>query len=193
MATVNYCSNCGAKLAEREIDGTLRLVCPECDFVHWGSYSVGVGALLVRDGKVLLVRRAQNPGKGYWTNPGGYIEQHEPIRATIEREVEEEAGVVGRAVGIVAVRDQPRDIHNVYLAFAMEYVSGEPKPDGYEVDAAGFFGPEEMETMNVAPFTRWLVDVAFKSPVSGLTVDEEPIVPLPGAGLFRVPAVRQGR
>lgn len=122
MSNVNFCSGCGARLEIRMIDGTERLACPSCSFVHWGSYSVGVGALLVKDGKVLLVRRAQNPGKGFWTNPGGYIEQYEQIQRTIEREVLEEAGVTGRATGIVAVRDQPRDIHNVYLAFAMEYV-----------------------------------------------------------------------
>ncbi|PYI55219.1 NUDIX hydrolase [Paenibacillus flagellatus] len=188
MTTVRYCSTCGTKLETRTIDGVERLACssPDCSFVHWGSYSVGVGALLVRDGKVLLVRRAQEPGKGYWTNPGGYIEQHEPIETTIEREVEEEAGVVARAAGIVAVRDQPRDVHNVYIAFAMEYVSGEPKPDNREVDAAGFFGPEEMAEMNVAPFTRWLVDVALNGRSDGLERDERTELPIRHAGLFKV-------
>ncbi|QMV43047.1 NUDIX hydrolase [Cohnella cholangitidis] len=182
---VKFCSSCGAGMETREVDGTLRRACTKCSFVHWGNYSIGVGALVVKEDKMLLVRRAQDPGKGYWTNPGGYIEQLEPIEETIVREVREECGVESTIKGIVALRDQPRSIHNLYVAFEMDYVGGEPTPDGVEVDAAGFFGMEEMEAMNVAPFTKWLVDVALRGKSDGLTVDGNPIVPLNGYGLFR--------
>ena len=63
---LNSCSNCGAKLEMRLIDEVARKACPECAFVHWGSYSISVGALLVKDEKMLLVRRKHNPGKGKW-------------------------------------------------------------------------------------------------------------------------------
>jgi hypothetical protein len=85
----------------------------------------------------------------------------------------------------VALRDQPRNIHNVYVAFAMEYEEGDPTPDGVEVDGAGFYDLEEMERMNVAPFTRWLVDVALRGKSEGLLYDREPNPPLQGRG-FRV-------
>ncbi|MCA0758485.1 NUDIX hydrolase [Paenibacillus sp. N4] len=181
-----FCMTCGQGLEIRDIDGTMRAACPSCSFVHWGSYSVGVGALVVRDERILLVRRAQEPGKGYWTNPGGYIEQLEPIERTVEREVLEECGVAASVKSVVALRDQPRSIHNIYIAFEMEYVSGEPAPDNVEVDAAGFFTQQELETMNVAPFTRWLIDVAFHRRSQGLLTDLAPVVPLNGYGLFRV-------
>ncbi|MDF2721351.1 MAG: hypothetical protein K0Q59_1026 [Paenibacillus sp.] len=189
MSNVQFCSSCGTKLEIRPVDGTDRLACPSCSFVHWGSYSIGVGALLVKEDKVLLVRRAQDPGKGYWTNPGGYIEQHEPVQNTIEREVLEEAGVTARAVGILAVRDQPRDIHNVYLAFEMEYVSGEPTPDNFEVDAAGFYSLAEMADMNVAPFTKWLVNIALNGQYDGLMRDDNHGLSTKNAGFFKVPTV----
>lgn len=188
MSTVQYCSSCGTKLEARQIDDHTRMACPACPFVHWGSYSIGVGALLVKDGKVLLVRRAQEPGKGNWTNPGGYIEQHEQIQETIEREVREEAGITARARGVLALRDQPRDVHNVYIAFEMEYISGEPTPDNYEVDAAGFFDLEEMATMQVASFTKWLVDIALNGQRDGLVKDVVDEPRLKQAALFRVPA-----
>lgn len=124
-------------------------------------------------------------GKGYWTNPGGYIEQLEAIEETIRREVREEAGVDAVVRRVVALRDLPRAVHNVYIAFEMEYVGGEPVPDGIEVDAAGFFTPEEIETMNVAPFTRWLLDAAANAGGDGLHADGNPAVPLAGYGLFR--------
>jgi len=182
----HFCLTCGAPLEVRDIDGTSRKACTKCSFVHWGNYSVGVGALIMKDGKILLVRRAQEPGKGNWTNPGGYIEQHELIHETIRREVLEETGVEAVVTSVVALRDLPRAIHNLYIAFAMDYVAGEPAADGVEVDAAGFYSLEEMETMKVAPFTRWLIDVAIKASSTGLKVDEHPIVPLDGHGLFRV-------
>jgi ADP-ribose pyrophosphatase YjhB (NUDIX family) len=183
---MKYCSSCGSELETRDVDGTLRKACTKCTFVHWGNYSIGVGALVLKENKVLLVRRAQEPGKGYWTNPGGYIEQLEPIQETIQREVLEEAGVEAVVTRVVALRDQPRSIHNVYVAFSMDYVGGEPTPDGFEVDAAGFYGLEEMESMNVASFTKWLVDVALRGKSEGLQADLNPIVPLEGYGLFRV-------
>lgn len=167
------------------MDGTIRRACTQCSFVHWGNYSIGVGALIAKDRAFLLVRRAQNPGKGYWTNPGGYIEQLEAIEETIRREVREEAGVDAVVRRVVALRDLPRAVHNVYIAFEMEYVGGEPVPDGIEVDAAGFFTPEEIETMNVAPFTRWLLDAAANAGGDGLHADGNPAVPLAGYGLFR--------
>nr|WP_232058210.1 NUDIX hydrolase [Cohnella abietis] len=183
---MKFCSSCGHGLEDRDIDGTIRRACTQCSFVHWGSYSIGVGALVVKDDKVLLVRRAQEPGKGKWTNPGGYIEQLEPIEETIRREVLEESGIEAVVRSIVALRDLPKSIHNLYVAFSMDYVSGEPTPDGFEVDAAGFYSLEEMAEMNVATFTQWLVDVALRGQSEGLTFDTNPIIPLDGYGLFRV-------
>ncbi|UJF34058.1 NUDIX hydrolase [Paenibacillus hexagrammi] len=187
---VNFCLSCGTGLETREVGGEQRRACPACSFVHWGNYSIGVGALVMKEGKLLLVRRAQNPGKGNWTNPGGYIEQMELIHETIKREVMEETGVEATVKRIVAIRDLPRSIHNLYIAFEMEYVSGEPKPDDVEVDAAGFYSLEEMASMNVASFTRWLVDVVVHADTEGLTVDEHPIVPMDGYGLYRAPAAK---
>lgn len=135
---------------------------------------------------MLLVKRAQEPGKGFWTNPGGYIEQMEPIEETIVREVLEEAGIHAKVKSVIAVRDQPREIHNLYIAFAMEYVSGEPIPDGDEVDEAGFFTLEETGAMHVASFTKWLLDVAFQVNDNGLIKEPLPIRALEKYGLFRV-------
>jgi NADH pyrophosphatase NudC (nudix superfamily) len=184
--SVNFCASCGHAMETRSMDGVERRACTHCTSVHWGNYSIGVGALIVKEGKVLLVRRAQDPGKGNWTNPGGYIEQLEPIEETIVREVFEESGVRTKVKKIVALRDQPRAIHNIYIAFEMEYVDGEPQPDGVEVDEAGFFTLEEMNTMQVANFTKWLVDIALNGQSGGLQPDLEPIVASPGNGLYKI-------
>ncbi|WP_223204185.1 NUDIX domain-containing protein [Alicyclobacillus suci] len=163
----NFCMSCGHALVTKLMDGVPRRACPVCEFVHWGNYSIGVGALVFREDRILLVRRAQEPGRGMWTNPGGYTEQTEPIHVTVEREVLEETGITAKVERIIALRDQPRQVHNVYVAFALRYMAGEPRADGVEVDDAGFFTASEMQGMNVAGLTKWLVDVAKSSAVSG--------------------------
>lgn len=188
---MRFCMDCGHPLEVRDISGTDRLACTSCSFVHWGNYSIGVGALVLREGKLLLVRRAIEPGKGNWTNPGGYIEQYEPIEETIVREVREETGVTATVKGVAALRDLPRDIHNVYIAFMMEYVDGEPVPDGIEVDQAGFFSAEEMLEMPVAGFTRWLAEIAFNGSTEGLHPDHRPDTPFNGFGFSNIRHERQ--
>lgn len=54
---------------------------------------LGVGALIFEDSKILLVERAQEPLKGYWSLPGGILETGEKLEAAIRREVREETGL----------------------------------------------------------------------------------------------------
>ena len=56
----------------------------------------GVGALIIRRNSILLVQRARNPLKGYWSLPGGLIEPGETIEAALKREVLEETGLIVR-------------------------------------------------------------------------------------------------
>jgi ADP-ribose pyrophosphatase YjhB (NUDIX family) len=54
---------------------------------------VGVGAVIVRDGKALLIRRGHEPRKGEWSLPGGLVELGEPLLDALRREVLEETGL----------------------------------------------------------------------------------------------------
>lgn len=87
---------------------------------------------------------------------------------------------------VIALRDQHRQQHNLYVAFDMTYESGEPIADGVEVDGAGFFSFEQMAEMPVAAMTRWLIDVAEGANGRGLTEDDTEF-PYPGSHqLFRI-------
>ena len=55
---------------------------------------VGVGVILVKDNKVLLLKRKNEHGQGTWEFPGGHLEMHEEIRDCVAREVKEETGIV---------------------------------------------------------------------------------------------------
>ena len=54
---------------------------------------VGVGAVIIRDGRILLEKRKNEPGKGKWSIPGGLVELGESVEQTVLREVEEETGL----------------------------------------------------------------------------------------------------
>ncbi len=54
---------------------------------------VGIGAIIIRDGKVLLEKRKNDPGKGRWSVPGGVVELGENVTQTVIREVKEETGL----------------------------------------------------------------------------------------------------
>lgn len=67
---------------------------------------VGVGAVVVKDGRILLVRRGQEPLKGRWSIPGGLLELGEALQAGVMREVREETGLEVEPVELVELLDR---------------------------------------------------------------------------------------
>ena len=122
--------------------------------------TVGVGALMVRDGRLLVVRRTYGIAKGLWTIPSGYVEPRESVVETLEREVMEETRIRGRVGELLAVRNRvTADANDTFLIFRMEYLDGEPRPDTQEVSAASFVLLDELrDSEESAPFTRALIE-----------------------------------
>jgi 8-oxo-dGTP diphosphatase len=87
---------------------------------------VGVGVVLVQDGKVLLVQRGRDPGRGLWAVPGGKIRHGEPMREAARRELLEETGLKVEVGDVVWVGEYlEADDHIVLIDFAGSVMGGE--------------------------------------------------------------------
>lgn len=163
---VDHCPKCGSALANRQEGERERPVCPSCGYIHFGDFSIGVGGVVIRDGKALLIRRGQEPYKGWWQIPGGYAERDELIDQAVEREVYEESGVRARARRVLGIRNMMGETStNVYVVFALEPIDGEARQDGGESTDAGFFSLAEMETMEqVQNLSKWAIGAALARP-----------------------------
>lgn len=117
------------------------------------GYNVGVGGAVVHQGRLLLVRRASRRGRGNWQVPGGFIEPDETIEQAVLREVAEEAGVTAEVEGVLGLRNRydPDSGNSLYIVLLLRRLSGEPEPDGKEVDRAAYFSLDEIRALDQVP------------------------------------------
>lgn len=90
---------------------------------------VGCGAAILRDGRLLLVRRRREPEAGHWGLPGGKVDFGETVPAAIMREIAEELGIAIRLIRLLHVVDQIDDAagqHWVSPTWLAEIAAGEP-------------------------------------------------------------------
>ena len=111
---------------------------------------LAVSAAIVRDGKVLVVRRARNPALNLYTLPGGAVETGETLMQAVTREVREETALEIEPVALaghreVIVRDAQGRIerHFVILCFAARWLAGEPVLNE-ELDDARWLVPAQL-------------------------------------------------
>jgi len=89
----NYCSQCGAALVTRVIEGRERAFCTECESPIYRNAKPCAGVLIIDSDSVLLVKRTNPPAVGSWSLPAGYLEIDETPREAAVRELGEETGL----------------------------------------------------------------------------------------------------
>ena len=105
---LRYCPRCGAPLVVRliETEDRPRLICDRGHILYVNPVLV-VGVIPERRGRILLLRRAIEPRRGFWTYPGGFMEIDETVEECAAREAHEEVGVSVRVLDLIGVYSRP--------------------------------------------------------------------------------------
>jgi len=130
------------------------------------GYNIGVGGAVVREQRLLLVRRASRHGRGNWQLPGGFIEPDETMEQAVVREVAEETGVLSEVEAVLGLRSRydPESGNGMYVILLLRPVRGEPIADGREVDHAAYFSLDEIRQLSPLPPVNWEIAQRVLSP-----------------------------
>jgi ADP-ribose pyrophosphatase len=134
---------------------------------------VGVGAVVVKDDRVLLVRRANEPSRGRWSIPGGTVELGETLAQAAAREVREECQVevdVGPLLSTFDLiqRDAQGQIryHYLLLDLAARHVRGEPVA-GTDALEVRWVAEDELASLDLVPRLLPVLRQALQTPWEG--------------------------
>lgn len=144
---------------------------------------VGVGAVVVHEGRALLIRRGKPPLYGRWVVPGGTLELGETLEEAVVREVREETGLEIRPVAFLTAFERilrsPAGggvrYHYVILDYLCERIAGEPQAASDALEAR-FVAPADLEALQLPPKALEVVLDGLRR--AGVALP----TPLPGAG-----------
>jgi ADP-ribose pyrophosphatase YjhB (NUDIX family) len=150
-ASLNYCSRCGAELRFGSVQGEDRdrLACSACGHIAYVNPRLVVSTIPVTDdGRIVLLRRGIEPGRGSWAQPGGFLEVDETVTEAAIRETLEETGltvVPGEFIGLYTRLEAAV----VVIAFEARVVGGTftPNPEALEIEA---FDPADIPWSGIA-------------------------------------------
>ena len=122
---------------------------------NWGQSVTGI---VVHEGRVLLARHTYGNGKGRLIVPGGYVEHGETPQHALVREFLEETGITVEPENIIGIRF---NVHDWYIAFRAEYISGEAVSDNDENSEVVWVDIEEaLVREDVPDLTKKLIQSA---------------------------------
>jgi 8-oxo-dGTP diphosphatase len=128
---------------------------------------VGVGAIIIEDDRVVLVKRGHAPLAGEWSIPGGVLEVGETLREAAVRETLEETGLTVETTDLLGVYDrvirdaEERTIyHYVLIDFLCRRCVGEPQAAGDALEAR-WFAREELPALSLAKDTAEVIELGF--------------------------------
>ncbi len=139
---MKFCPKCASPLEDRIIEGKKRQGCTACDFIFYRDPKPVAGVLALKDGKLLLIQRGNEPQYGLWSFPTGYIDIGDTPEETAIREAKEEADVdvqLDRLLGVYS--NASRTV--VLIVYVGTIIGGVPAGRAEALDAR-FFSPDAL-------------------------------------------------
>ena len=148
---IKFCPRCGTAVTREERFGKIHPVCPQCEWIHFNDPKVAAAVLVEQDGRVLLVRRINEPYRGMWTLPAGFVDAGEDPARAAERECLEETNLqvyVTSLIDVLYGQEHKRGAH-ILIAYRGEPYSGDIRP-GDDVDQVAYFSQNELPPLAFA-------------------------------------------
>ena len=119
---------------------------------------VAAGAVVLRDGRLLLISRGRSPGAGKWSLPGGRVEHGEPLSTTVSRELAEETGMSVAVGGLCGIAERwIGDAHFVICNFWATVPEGEEPVAGDDAAEVRWASRADLEKLALVPqLHEWL-------------------------------------
>jgi mutator protein MutT len=160
-----FCPLCAAPMSPYEDDGFKREKCSKCGWVHYHNSRPTASAIIIRDGKILLCKRASDPFKDKWDLPGGYLEEKESPEDALKRELREEIGIEIENSKLITVNGpayypfSEQDQWNTDIYYEVT-TNDEPRAmNDSDVEAIDWFDPNHLPDMafdtNVKAILEW--------------------------------------
>ncbi len=176
-----FCPRCGHALEMQEVeDHHPRPVCPQCGLIVYQNPPIAAGVIAERaDGKIVLILRGENPGRGLWGLPAGFMEADETLEAAARRECFEETGLhveLGELWGVWSYYHEPKQTSGVVVVYTARVVDGQPRP-GSDTTQVQFFSLDEIPFDQLAftsareALTRWVQTKGKRLPSSDASSD----------------------
>ena len=121
------------------------MACPRCGFIAYRNPVPACGVIVMRNGEVLLAKRAHEPRRGSWGIPAGFMEYGEHPERTAVREAKEETGLIVRLSGLFGVyagREDPRT--RAVLILYRARIAGGRLRAGDDASEVGFFALDRL-------------------------------------------------
>lgn len=136
----HYCPLCGSPLEQQERFGRLRPVCTHCGHTIFFDPKVAVVTFVTDGDRVLLVKRLNDPGRGLWALPAGFVDADEDPKAAAIRETQEETGLVVAVDRLLDLLHRPDadGLADIVIAYRAHVVSGMLAATDDADDAAWF-------------------------------------------------------
>jgi len=118
--------------------------------MYYKSPKLTTDGAIIKDGRILLIKRKNEPFKGKWALPGGFVEYGEKVDDAVVREVKEETGLITKTKEILGVYSDPnRDPrgHTVTVVFLLEIINGKLKAED-DADSVKFFNLNKLPDLS---------------------------------------------